>query len=178
MKVTVGFQFLFPQTNLEIMITTLPTLSYMPTGFVWSEDFHSPPYTTQRAYPRTDLNDFVRWETFETEIHEAITTRMSAMPEPIPLDIGSLPKSARRVVCEETVRKEASQQLHDLVEEVLNILGIKGWFSTPCSGNNQIVGEPDFSWLRGSTLHPKVVVRHGVSIISVLTGPASSLWDR
>jgi hypothetical protein len=45
-----------------------------------------------------------------------------------------------------------------LVVEVLEILGIEGWFIPSDSGNNQIVGEPDFSWLQNPTLHPKVVV--------------------
>jgi len=110
-------------------------------------------------------------DTFETEIHEAIATRMDAMniPADTEYDIGSLPKKRPLVGNEEAVRQEAKVQLHDLVVEVLDILGIEGLFSLPDSGNNQIVGEPDFSWLRHPTKHPKVVVC--VSMISVVDKP-------
>ncbi|KAF8333725.1 hypothetical protein F5887DRAFT_1259819 [Amanita rubescens] len=144
------------------MRTTLPTLSYNPTGFLWDEDSHSSAYTKGQA-PRTDLQHLVPWNTFETEINEAITTRMFAMGIPLDAeyDIGSLPKKRPCVANEEGVRQEARRQLHDLVVEVLDILGIEGWFeSSPDSGNNQIVGEPDFSWLRAPTRHPKVVVEY------------------
>jgi hypothetical protein len=79
-------------------------------------------------------------------------------------DIGSMPKKRQIVSNEEDVRGEAKVQLHDLVVEVLEILGIEGWFIRSDSGNNQIVGEPDFSWLH-LTRYPKVVVR--MSLISV-----------
>ncbi|KAF8346716.1 hypothetical protein F5887DRAFT_1073385 [Amanita rubescens] len=142
------------------MRTRLPTLSYNPTGFLWNEDFHSSAYTKRRVFPRTNLQHLVPWNTFETEISEAITTRMLAMGIPLDAeyDIGSLPKKRSRVRNEEDVRLQATVQLHYLVEEVLDILGIEGEFSTPESGNNQIVGAPDFSWLRAPTRHPKVVV--------------------
>jgi hypothetical protein len=42
-------------------------------------------------------------------------------------------------------------QLHNLVEGVLDILGIDGRFALSGTGNNQIVGSPDFSWLRNPT---------------------------
>ncbi|KAM6497269.1 hypothetical protein JOM56_007742, partial [Amanita muscaria] len=133
--------------------TMLQTLSYKPTGFLWSED---------EAYPRTDLEHFVRWDTFETEINQAIATRMFAMDilSDAEYDIGSLPKKRPLVESEEAVRQEAKVQLHDLVVEMLDILGIEGRFSLSDSGNNQIVGEPDFSWLRAPTMHPKVVVEY------------------
>ncbi|KAF8347604.1 hypothetical protein F5887DRAFT_1072595 [Amanita rubescens] len=140
------------------MKTTLPTLSYNPTGFVWFEDFHSSAYTKERAFPRTDLEHLVRWDTFETEINDAIGARMSAMNIPLgaEYDLGPLRKKRPRVTDEEAVRRVAEVQLHDLVVDVLGILGIEGWFSSP-SGKNQIVGEPDFSWLRDTTMHPRVV---------------------
>ena len=150
------------------MKTTLPTLSYNPTGFLWNEDFHSSAYTRERAFPRIDLQHLVPWDTFETEINEAITTRMSAMNIFLDAeyDIGSLPKIRLCVRSEEAVRRQAEVQLHDLVVEVLEVLGIEGEFCPPDSdGNNHIVGEPDFSWLRDPTMHPKAVVR--VSMISV-----------
>ncbi|KAF8798783.1 hypothetical protein BYT27DRAFT_7202478 [Phlegmacium glaucopus] len=144
------------------MKTTLPNLSYNPIGFVWSEVFHSSGYTKERAFPRTDLEQFVPWDTFEREINEGIGTRMSAMNIPLgaEYDIGPLLKTQPRVVNEEGVREQANMQLHYLVVEVLNILGIEGWFSPSDSGNNQIVGEPDFSWLRGTTMHPRAVVEY------------------
>jgi hypothetical protein len=153
------------------MRTTLPTLSYNPTGFLWSETVHSSAYTRERAVPRTDLQDFVQWGTFEEEINEAITTRMFAMNIPLDTeyDIGSLPKIQALVDNEQALQIQAVIQLHDLVAEVLGILGIQGRFAMPGSGNNQIVGEPDFSWLRAPTMQPKVVVR--VSMISVFDRP-------
>ncbi|KAF8344476.1 hypothetical protein F5887DRAFT_274893 [Amanita rubescens] len=144
------------------MRTTLPTLPYNPTGFLWSENVHSSAYTKERAFPRTDLRHFVPWGTFEAEINEAITTRMIAMNIPLgaEYDIGSLPKIQALVDNEEAVRYQATAQLHDLVVEVLGILGIQGRFALPDSWNNQIVGEPDFSWLRAPTMHPKVVAEY------------------
>ena len=153
------------------MKTTLPTLSYKPTGFLWSEDVHCSADTKGQAYPRTDLEHVVPWDTFETEINEAITRRMLAMdiPSDAEYDIGYLPKRRPLVWNEEDVRHQARAQLHNLVVEVLDILGIQGLFAPPDSGNNQIVGEPDFSWLQVPIMRPKVVVR--VSMISVSHRP-------
>lgn len=158
------------------MRTTLPTLSYNPTGFEWSEDIHRSAYTRGRALPRTDLEHFNPWGTFTTEINDAITARMLAMNIPFgaEYDVGSLPTKQRVVDNEEAVRHEAIVQLHNLVEDVLSILGIQGRLALSVSGNSQIIGEPDFSWLRANTKHPKVVVR--VSMISVFDRP--HLWDR
>ena len=152
------------------MKTMLPTLSYNPIGFVWFEDFHSSTYTKERAFPRTDLKHLVRWDTFETEINDAIGDRMSAMniPSGTEYDVGPLRGRQPRVTDEEGVRRVAESQLHELVVDVLDILGIDGWFSSP-SGKNQIVGEPDFSWLRDKTMHPRVVVC--ASMISVFDRP-------
>jgi len=154
------------------MKTTLPTLSYKPTGFLWSQDTHSSAYTKHRTYPRTDLAHFIPWDTFEADIHHAITTRMAAMeiPSGAEYDIWSMPKKRKIVSSEEGVRSQAEVQLHDLIEEVPEILGIDGWFERPDSGTNHIVGEPDFSWLRNSTLYPKVMVR-AMSLISVFDCP-------
>jgi len=130
-------------------------------GFTWSQDTHSSVKTDHRTYPRTDLAHFTPWDTFESEIHHAITTRMTAMnisPD-IEYDIGLMPMKQQIVENEEDVRYEARAQLHNLVEVVLGILGIDGRFARSGSGNIQIVGDPDFSWLRNPTKHPKVVVR-------------------
>lgn len=151
----------------RVMKTTLPSLSYNPTGIGWSENTHSSAYTTAPAYPRTDLEHLTPWVTFEADIHHAVTARMAAMNifADTDYDVGVMPKKRKIVSSEEDVRSQAESQLHDLVEEVLKILGIDGWFQRPDSGNNQIIGEPDFSWLRYPTLHPKLVVR--ISLISV-----------
>jgi hypothetical protein len=65
---------------------------------------------------------------------------------------------------EEDIHYEARVQLHNLVEGVLGILGIDRQFALSGTGNNQIVGYPDFSWLRNPTKHPKVVVHHHCSL--------------
>jgi hypothetical protein len=140
--------------------TAFPTLSYKPVGFTWSQDTHSSARTKHRTCPRTDLAHFIPWDTFESEIHDAITTRMAAMniaPD-VEYDIGLIEKIRRIVENEEDVRYEARAQLHNLVGNVLGMLGIHGRFASSGSGNNQIVGNPDFSWLRNPTKHPKVVV--------------------
>ena len=105
-------------------------------------------------YPQTDLIYFILWDSFEAEIHQANTARMAAMniASDVEYDIGSMPKKQKIVSSEEGVRSQAEVQLHNLVEEVLEILNIDGRFERPDSANNQIVGEPDFSWLRKPTL--------------------------
>lgn len=106
-----------------------------------------------------DLTNFTSWVTSEAEIPQAITTRMADMDIILDAeyDIGSMSKKRQIVSNEEDVRGEAKVQLHDFVLEVLEILKIEGWFMCSDSGNNQIVGDPDFSWLRNLTLHPKKV---------------------
>jgi hypothetical protein len=130
-------------------------------GFTWSQDTHSSARTKHRTYPRTDLAHFIPWDTFESEIHDAITTRMTAMgiASDVEYDIGFMPMRRPIVDNEPGVCYQAQAQLHDLVEVVLGILGIDGRFALSGSGNNQIVGDPDFSWLRNPTKHPKIVVR-------------------
>jgi len=143
------------------MLTTLPTLSYNPIGIVWAEDHHSSAYTKKRAYPRTDLEHFENWDGFETEINNAITARMVAQnitPE-TEYNIGPMPWEPQIVWNEEGVRSEAKSQLHNLVEQVLQILGCQGHFRPSRSGKVQIIGEPDFCWISHNTLHPKAVVR-------------------
>jgi hypothetical protein len=147
--------------------TVFPTLYYKPVGFIWSQDTHSRTAKTKhRTYPRTDLAHFIPWDTFESEIHHAITTRMAAMniASDVEYDIGFMPMKRRIVENEEDVRYQARAQLHNLVEEVLDILGIDGRFVLSGSGNNKIVGDPDFSWLRNPTKYPKVVVRRHCSL--------------
>jgi hypothetical protein len=64
------------RNSIEHIMYSIPTLSYNPTGFLWFEDTHS---TKERAYPRTDLVNFIPWHTFEAEIHQTITARMAAV---------------------------------------------------------------------------------------------------
>jgi len=157
------------------MITTLPDLAYSPTGIIWS-DLHSSARTKERKYPRTDLRQLLLWHEFETDIHDTITAYMgqrNILPG-AQYDIGSLPKKPKKVSDEEGVRHEASNQLHDLVVEVLEILGIEGEFMSSTSGNNQIIGAPDFSWLRNNVRHPLLVVR--ITLTSILT--TLILWYR
>ena len=53
---------------------------------------------------------------------------------------------------------------------------IIGQFEQPDTGNNEIIGEPDFSWLLKPTLHPKVVVH--MSLISVFYRPYFIVQDK
>ena len=137
-------------------------------GFVWSTGNHSSPYSKNRAHPRTDLEELLPWDRFVVDIDHAINTCMNAqqIAPGTQMDIGVMPKQRRIVKNEEIARAEAMIQLHDLVVEVLKYLGIDGQFEPSCAGENQVIGEPDFSWLHGS-LHPKVVVR--LSLSSPLT---------
>jgi hypothetical protein len=156
------------------MKTTFLDLPYNPTGVIWSNGPHSSAYSPERRYPRTDLHTFDHWNEFETEIHQAITAHMANLNIPSEFDIGSMPKRPQKVSEEEDVRTEAKVQLHDLVVEVLEMLGIEGEFLRSGSGNNQVVGAPDFSWLRNRTPHPKIVVR--MSLTSILN--SIILWYR
>jgi hypothetical protein len=157
-----------------MMNTTLPTLPYNPTGFLCSENFHSSKYTKERA-PRTDLKHLVPWNTFKEDIDEAITARMSIMNIPlgteceIELRIGG--ENDHIVMNEEGVRQQANLQLHLVVNRVLRMLGVNGMFFPPNSGNNQIIGEPDFFWSPDLAKYPKIVVRVLVSMISAFDRP-------
>jgi hypothetical protein len=55
----------------------------------------------QRAFPRTDLEHFVLWDTFKMEISEAIRNRMIAMNIPLgtEYDIGPVLKKQQRRRC-------------------------------------------------------------------------------
>lgn len=147
------------------MITTLPDLSYSPTGIIWSEDLHSSANTKPRAYPRTDLRQFLPWHEFEIEVHDM--GQRNILPG-TQYDIGSLLKKPKKVSDEEGVHHEASNQRHGLVVEVLEILGIEGEFM-PTSGSNQTIGAPDFSWLRNNVRHPLLVVRISLTLLILTT---------
>jgi hypothetical protein len=84
-----------------------------------------PAYTKKRAYPQTDFEHFENWDGFETEINDAITACMVAqniIPE-TEYNIRSIPWNPHVVWNQEGVRSEAKSQLHNLVEQVLPILG-------------------------------------------------------
>ena len=40
----------------------------------------------------------------------------------------------------------ATVALHEGVEQVLEMLGVNGWFAPSGGGNTAIVGDPDFSY--------------------------------
>ena len=156
--------------------TTFPDLSYNPMGIIWSDGPHSFTYSSEWSYLRTDLRTFVHWNDFKTKIHQAITAHMANMniSSSVEFDVGSMLKWPQEVSEEEDVRSKAKVQLHDLVVEVLEILEIEGKFLRSDSGNNQIVGAPDFSWLWNHTLHPKLVVRISLTLIYDIWPP--SFW--
>ena len=122
---------------------------------------HGTAYRKNRAHPRTDLASLIPWVEFETQIHQAIVSRMADMniAPNAEYDIGSLPEKPKLVMNEEGVRHQAKRQVHDLVVEVLNTLGIQGLFTFSDCKDNQIVGEPDFCWSRDPLGVPKVIVR-------------------
>ena len=65
---------------------------------------------------------------------------------------------------EESLRAHATFAFHEPVEEVLEMLGAKVWFTLSGGGNAAMVGNPDFSWVTSRTQpHPKVIVRGSVT---------------
>lgn len=144
------------------MKTTLPALPYNPIGLIWATEYHSSGYSKDRSHPRTDLEHLQHWATFEQDIERAINTSIAKrhIHPGSEIDVGVMPKRPRLVNSEERVRAEAVVQLHDLVVEILHLLGIDGQFESP-GGNNQVIGEPDFSWLHQSR-HPKAVVHRSL----------------
>jgi hypothetical protein len=65
----------------------------------------------------------------------------------------------RSVKTEEKIRAHAMVELHEGVEEVVNMFGVVGSFDEPGGGDAAIIGDPDFSWVMGGAQsHPKLVV--------------------
>jgi len=61
--------------------------------------------------------------------------------------------------------------LHEPVEEVLQMLGVKGHFEYP-DGNVAVVGDPDFLWVMTQSHtqrpHPKVIVRKTITCVLLI----------
>ena len=143
------------------MQTTLPDLPFTNYGqAVLSPAFHSSSKTAPRKYPRTDLTTLDIWSSFPDDIHQAIqsaTDRANLPPGPFTVGVSS---KTRFVKTEEKIRAHAMVELHERVEEVVNKLGVVGYFDEPGGGNAAIIGDPDFSWVMdGMQPHPKLVVR-------------------
>ena len=101
---------------------------------------------------------------FANDIEEIILTSMAAcnIPCGTQLTIRNVIRQRTKVQSEERLRSHANLELHAAVKEVVEELGIDGFFTLPGSGNITLVGEPDFLWVSGdptgSSLHPKLVV--------------------
>ena len=148
------------------MQTSLPNLPFTNFGqAVLNPGYHSSSKTHPRTYPRTDLTTLCPWTSFPNDIHQVIQSATNrANLSSAPFTVG-LPPKTRSVRSEEKVRAHAMSGLHELVEEVVNMLGVVGSFEEPGTGNASIIGDPDFSWVMGTTQpHPKLVV--GVSTTS------------
>jgi hypothetical protein len=144
------------------MKTNLPDLPF--TNYGKAELRPSGTHSTGKSalwmYPRTDLQTLTPWTSFPNDIHEAIqsaTARAHLPPTPFIIDV---PTKNRFVENEERIRTHATVVLHEPVEAVLEMLGVKGSFALSGGGNVAIVGDPDFSWVMSPTQpHPKVIVR-------------------
>ena len=141
------------------MQTSLPDLPFIH-GDLSVRPTHSSASSTQPACPRTDLQTLRAWESFPDDIHGAIQSAMaSAHLSSTPFHIWAL-TVPELVADEESIRAFATFALHRPVQEVLQKLGVNGWFSSPTSGSAAIVGNPDFSWVVGDEprSHSKLVV--------------------
>ena len=143
------------------MQTSLPELPFTNYGKaeLRPSATHSTAKSTPRTYPRTDLQTFTPWTSFPSDIHKAIQSATACADlSSTPFHIDARTKTSF-VENEEDLRAHARFALHELVEMVLEKLGVKGWFTVPGSGNVAIVGAPDFSWIMSPTQpHPKVIV--------------------
>jgi hypothetical protein len=122
------------------MQTTLPDLPFDPRGIVTAAK-HSSSNSTPCAYPRTDFRLFEPWQTFNTDIHTAITDAMATKgivdgTDVIARDI--FRREPKRVHCEEDIHEAANTELHEAVRDVLQVLGVEGEFVGPESLETQI----------------------------------------
>ena len=74
---------------------------------------------------------------------------------------------AKQVWTEEDIRSRADAELHTTVQEILELLSIKGAFRTP-GGNHALIGAPDFSWVSTGDGHPKLVVQYFVCLVQTI----------
>lgn len=86
-------------------------------------------YSPKQRYPCIDFHTFNQWNEFETEIHQTITAHMANLKIPfgVEFNIGFMLKRPQKV-SEEDVQTKAKVQLHELVVEVLERLGIERKF--------------------------------------------------
>jgi len=153
------------------MQTRLPELPF-PCKGIFSDpmDPRSSYKSKPRAFPRTDLCALDEWASFTLDIDNAIHSAMQEQGLPQQMcTVGSLCSRAKQVWNEEDICTRASEELHTAVEDVLNLLGIKGAFRTPGGGIRALIGEPDFSWVSTGDGHPKLVVRASHHRLVVLT---------
>lgn len=144
------------------MQTSLPNLPFANFGqAVLNPGFRSSAKTHPQTYPRTDLTTLCPWTSFPNDIHQVIQSATDhANLSSAPFTVGVTPKT-RSVKTEEKIRAHAMGELHELVEEVVNMLGVMGCFDEPGGGNGSIIGDPDFSWVMGAAQpHPKLVVEY------------------
>jgi hypothetical protein len=142
------------------MLTSLPNLAFPAMGYRLKEPLSSS-YATPRSYPRTDLKTLRQWTSFENDIANSIQTAMASknIISGTLITVGNTLSKPRPVSNEAGVCTHAELELHPAVQDVLEILGYKGWFALSNSGNIALVGDPDFAWINElSSLHPKLVV--------------------
>jgi hypothetical protein len=153
------------------MQTTLPDLPFINYGqAVLNPGFHSSTKTTPRTYLRTDLTTLSSWTSFPNDIHQVIqsaTNRANLSSAPFTVGVSS---KTRPMKTEERIRAHAMFELHERVEEVVNMFGIVGCFDE-LGGNATIIGDPDFSWVIGGEPHPKLVVRISTTSYDLLLSP-------
>ena len=94
------------------------------------------------------------------DIESVINTSMAIrnIPHGTQLTVGNAITRPSPVQCEEGLRSHANVELNAAVQDVVEVLGIKGFFMLPSSENMTLVGKPDFSWISGLEPHPKLVV--------------------
>lgn len=141
------------------MQTVLPDLPFSHVGFrIRSKK--SAVKSSLRKYPRTDLRVLDSWDTFQQDIHEIILDAMTRanIPTGSQLTVGDNVSQAAQVIMvanEEDIREYANTKLHRAAQGVLAYLGCHG---AVMRSAGEIIGDPDFAWVRDGTEHPKVVV--------------------
>jgi hypothetical protein len=150
------------------MQTSLPNLSFTNYGQAFlNPGFHGSTKTHPRTYHRTDLTTLRPWTSFPNDIHQVIQSATNhANVSSAPFTIGVSSKT-RPVKTEEKIRAHAMVELHERVEEVVNMLGVAGCFDEP---GGATIGDPDFSWVTdGAQPHLKLVV-----CVSTTSGDSST----
>ena len=138
------------QTSLpNLPFTTYGDASFDPTAP------HSAAKCKPRMYPMTDLQTLTPWPSFPNEIDQCIRSATARSHLPYTTFAVRGLKYPNRVTNEETIRGHAMSALHMAVEHVLEMFGVRGWFTSP-SGNPAIVGDPDFSRIEDILTRPQL----------------------